>query len=249
MSEFSGKIYVVAGASSGIGRSVSLELARLGANVVLIARNSAPLEKLLGEMDKGCHTILPFDMARVNDIQGMIEGVYAQYGQLDGCVYCVGTGPWARLRDTLPDMMQEAMLLNCTAFVELVRWIIRKKKKAQGMRIVGISSLASETREKYYAAYAASKAAMEASIRCIATELIAKNATINAVRPGFVATPRLAALEDVTGDVEATIKANGFQPQGLISPEDVARMAVYLLSDAAKSITGACLPVNGGAAC
>ncbi len=247
--EHAGKTYLVAGASGGIGLCLSRKLAASGATVLLLARNRERLEQALRTLPPGNHAIIPFDVAKLADIAGLIDSLLVSYNKIDGCVYCVGNGDIARLRDLSYERLHAIMLTNFYAFIEFVRSLTQKKPKKQCMSIVGISSLASIAPEKYFTIYAASKAAMETAVCCLALELAIKNTTINTIRPGVVATSRLAHLNEFTGDIGTKIKESGFQPLGLIPPEDVADMALYLLSDTAKFITGAAIPINGGALC
>lgn len=247
--EYKDKTYLVTGASSGIGRSVCLELSALGANVALIARNEAGLAETQRLMlQEGRHTSMPFDVSAMAGIHEVVDSLHERYGKIDGLVYCAGLGGTARLRDTDYTMMNSLMLVNCYAFIEFIRCLNKKKPTAQAMRIVGVSSLASVTHEKYFTAYAASKAAMEAAVRTMAAELIPRNSTVNAIRPAFVNTPMIAGMNELLGDFDAHLKS-GYQPQGLIAPEDVAKLAIYLLGDAAKSMTGSVMSLNAGAAC
>ncbi|MDR1276782.1 MAG: SDR family oxidoreductase [Candidatus Accumulibacter sp.] len=247
--EYSGKNYLVVGASSGIGRSVCLELGAQGANVILVARHKQALEETLQLMPRGKHTILPFDIADISDIEMVVTTMQTEYNHIDGLIFSAGKMGKIRLRDNTYATTHEFMQINFYPFIEFIRCLVRKKTKAQSMRVVCISSLASVTHEKYLTAYAASKAAMEAAVRCLGTELAAKNMTINAVRPAFVKTEMLAEIDEITGDFNEHIKSTGYQPLGLIDPNDVAKLAIYLLSNAAKSITGATLSINAGAVC
>ena len=249
MSEYAGKTYLVTGASSGIGLCLSRKLATLGAKVILLARNRERLDQALSSLPPGDHEALAFDVAHVSEIGTLIETIMDKHLKVDGLVYCVGNGDIARLRDNSFDRLHAVMLTNFYAFIEFVRAVTNKKPKKERMRIVGVSSLASTQPEKYFTGYSSSKAAMEAAIRCLALELRTKNTTINSVRPGVVQTDRLAHLNEITGDIETKIKDSGFQPLGLIPPDDVADMILYLLSNSSDSITGASFPINGGAVC
>jgi NAD(P)-dependent dehydrogenase (short-subunit alcohol dehydrogenase family) len=247
--EHIGKNYLVIGASSGIGRSACERLAKLGANMILIARRSELLENTLQSMTQGNHAIYSFDVTNISEIQNILVSILDSYRKIDGCVYCVGSGDTPRLRDITYDRLHAVMLANFYAFIEFVRCLVKKKAKSNIMRIVCMSSLASMSNDKYLTAYAASKAAMDAAVRCLATELVLKNVTINSIRPAFVNTGRTAGLAELIGDVGEHLKKNGYQPQGWIPPEDVADLIVYLLSDAAKFITGTSVAINGGARC
>lgn len=249
MSEYTGKTYLVAGASSGIGLCLSRKLSSLGARVLLLARSREKLDQAAASLPSGDHEALVFDVAHISEIAPLIESILDRHAKLDGLVYCVGNGDISRLRDNSFDRIHAVMLTNFYAFIEFVRVITNKKPKKERMRIVGISSLASTQPEKYFTSYSSSKAAMEAAVRCLALELHAKNTTINCIRPAVVQTDRLAHLNEITGDIGTKIKDSGFQPLGLIPPDDVAAMVLYLLSHPADFITGASFPINGGAIC
>ncbi len=249
MNEYAGKTYLVIGASSGIGYCISKKLASLSANVLLLARNEEKLKRVLDSLPDGKHESITFDVSNITGISRLADSIFENHSVLDGVIYCVGNGDIVRLRDNIFERIHNVMITNFYAFIEFVRIITNKKNKKQRMHIIGISSLASTQSEKYFTSYASSKAAMEAAVRCLALELINKNTTINTIRPGVVKTHRLDHLNDVTGDIEEKIKQNGFQPMGLIPPEEVAELAIYLLGNSANFITGASLPVNGGAIC
>lgn len=247
--EHEGKRYLVIGASSGIGKSIALELANLGADVIMLARREEKMQAIRQKMKPGQHGIYVFDVTDIARIDSVVSSLHADYGKLDGCVYCAGSGDIARLRDLTTERIHGVMLVNFYAFVEFVRCLARKKNKNDALRIVAISSLASTCNEKYYTPYSASKAAMDAAVRCLGRELAAKNVTINSIRPGVVDVERLRGLNELTGSLDEEIKKNGFQPLGIIPPKEIACMAAYLLSDAARYLTGTTLPFNGGAAC
>ncbi|MDR1243461.1 MAG: SDR family oxidoreductase [Deltaproteobacteria bacterium] len=247
--EYSGKNYIITGGTSGIGRCICLELSYLGANVALIARNQERLRQTYEKMSAGNHAAISFDVNDISGISGIIDNVYVQYGTIDGFVHCVGSGEASRLSRLSYDKLHAAMLSGYYAFVEFVRCVAGKRNKAAPLRIVSISSAASVTHAKHLTAYAAAKSALEAATRTLSAEFISKKVTVNAVRPAYVRTARLATVNELTGDIEEHLKRTGFQPQGLIEPEDAAKLAIYLLGDAAKSITGMVFSINGGAQC
>lgn len=242
--------YLLPGASSGIGLCAARKLAQTGANVVILARNAEKLEAAVAALPgEGLHEGIVFDVANIVSIDDLVRSLREKYGKIDGMIYCVGNGDIARLRDLSFERLHAVMLDNFYAFIQFTRSLSSQKPKKEPLAIVAISSLASSSPEKYFTAYSASKAALEASIGCLALELCGRNARINAVKPGVVRTERLDYLNETTGDIEAKIKEKGFQPMGLIPPEDVADLAIYLLSPQGAFINGASLPVNGGASC
>lgn len=245
-----GRTYLLPGASSGIGLRVSSKLAHLNANVILLAKDAAKLDGARQQLDgNGRHEAVAFDVANTDAIAGLVQSLMENFGRINSMIYCVGNGDIARLRDLDFARLHAVMLTNFYGFIEFTRALSSQKSKSDRLAVVAISSLASTSPEKYFTAYSASKAAMEAAVRCLALELCGRNTTINAIKPGVVRTERLDYLNETTGDIEKKIKENGFQPMGLIPPEDVADLALYLTSEKSAYINGACVPINGGAAC
>lgn len=242
---FEGKTYIVTGASSGIGRAVCIELSRQRANVVLVGRNEERLNDTLSKMEAGSHQLMSFDLSDIQKINGISEEAYKKYEAIDGIVYCAGFTGHTTLKGSTYEALHPYMLIHYYAFVELIRCVVNSKKKKHPMRIVGMSSVGSILVIDNLTAYSAAKAAMDAAVRVLAVELIKKNVTINSIRPANVDTEMLNDLHDIYGDFGEQIKKT-VQPLGLIDPVDVAKMALYLLSDAAKSITGMAVPINGG---
>jgi NAD(P)-dependent dehydrogenase (short-subunit alcohol dehydrogenase family) len=242
--EFEGKNYIVTGASSGIGREVCIELSRRKAAVVLIARNEERTNETLSMMDPANHSAIIHDLADISGINGIAENIRSQYGKVDGIVYSAGVAPVSPLHKTTCELLHSVMLVNFYAFMELVRCVIRHNPGKHPMRVVAMSAATCRDMASHLSAYAASKAAVEAAVRCLSVELHKKNITINTVCPAHVRTPMQQSA--VYDDMDEQIKKSGKQPLGLIDPADVAKMAVYLMSDAAKYITGMSIPINGG---
>ena len=244
---FEGKTYIVTGASSGIGRAVCIELSRQKANVVMIARNEEKLNDTLTKMETGNHMLISFNLSDIEKIEEILADVHEKYEVIDGIVYCAGINHNTKLKKTTYEVLHSVMLVNYYAFIELVRCEIDRKSKDYPSRIVVISSAASILDSKDNLAYSASKAAVESAVRVLSTELRKKNTNINAIRSAYVETEMLEGklINLFYEDFSEHIKQS-FQPLGLIDPFDVAKMSLYLLSDAAKSITGMHIPINGG---
>ncbi len=240
------KVIFVTGASSGIGRATCLELARQGASVILLARHEEGLAETASLIPPERRLILPADMRDLATLPAVVEKAWQWQGRIDGLVYCVGAGGYRRLRDTTPDFMADLMQVNCFAFVEMLRWIMKLKKKVQPLRVAAISSFACLGHDKYYLAYAASKAALETAAKTLAVELLSRNTTINIIRPTFVDTPLVL---NPLGDLAERIKENGYQPMGLIPPEEIAQMAAFLMGATTAHMTGTVIPINAGTPC
>ena len=248
--EHEGKHYLVIGASSGIGESVTLELASLGANITMLARRTEKMEAILKKMPARNHKYYGFDVTQIDEIFNIVAKIYEEQGKVDGCVYAAGVGDIMRLRDLTYERLHHVMQVNFYPFVEFVRAMISKKLRKDAMHIVAISSMASVSSDRYFTPYSASKAAMDAAVRCLARELVTRNVTINSIRPAVVNVERLRHLDEITeGGLNKQIIDNGYQPLGLIPARDIAKATAYLLSNAANYITGTTMFFNGGAAC
>lgn len=248
--EHEGKHYLVIGASSGIGENIAIELASLGANVTMMARRTEKMNAIQEKMPTGNHVSYGFDVSKISEISSMVARILEERGKMDGCVYAAGIGDTMRLRDLTYERLHQVMLVNFYPFVEFVRALVIQKPRKDAMRIVAISSMASVSSDRYFTPYSASKAAMDAAVRCLARELVARNTTINSIRPAFVDVERTRSMDEITeSGLNQQIIDNGYQPLGLIPARDIARATGYLLSDAASYITGTTMFFNGGAAC
>lgn len=250
--EFAGRNYLVAGASQGIGRAVCQQLAKRGANVDLLARSDEKLRETLAGMAPGDHRLLPYDLANVDGISGCVSEVFKRRQRLHGLVYCaVRREAGFPVKILTPALLHEIMTVNFYAYAEITRSFVKCARKS-GVRMVGLSSMASRSNGKSLAAYASSKAAMEAFTRVFASEIAPTRSTINTISPAFVKTSLVSGIglfhSDSVEEFERDLVQSGKIPLGFISPDDVASMVLYVLSDAAKSITGTNIVINAGAA-
>ena len=139
--------------------------------------------------------------------------------------------------------------INFFGFYEIVRQICKKGRFNEGMRIVGISSTAATIGNKTQSVYSASKAAMDGAVRSIAREVADKKICINTVAPGMTATDMYANYLNKNGEVsDANQKLLRRQYLGIANTTDIANAIAYLISPAARFITGTSLLVDGGAA-
>lgn len=244
---FAGKAFLVTGASSGIGRAVAIGLSRRGAHVALSGRNREALAETLAQMEGEGHLTLCADLCDLPGLAAFVDRLLAWREPLDGLAYCAGVAGRSRLRDTTPEMLLSRMTINCFAFVELLRQIVRRKKKAQPLAVVALSSLAALGHDRYLSAYAASKAALEAAAKSLAVELLPRHVRINLVRCAFVDTP-MATGGDALGDFEAQLMESGYQPLGLIPPAVVADAVALLLGPEGAWCTGQVSTINAGVA-
>lgn len=235
---FQGQQFLVVGATGGLGSAIARSLKSEGADLVLSGRNSEKLSAYAQELGVAS---LSGDLS-ASASRAQLAGAV---GKLDGVVFAAGLAPVAPVRYLKDADLAACLSVNAEAPLLLVRDLLKKKQLKTGASIVWISSVASSRGAAGYAAYAASKAALEAAARCLALELAPKGMRVNCIAPGMIATDMAdAAAERISGDVlEAHLNA---YPLGAGRPADVAAAASFLLSSESRWITGTSLPVDGG---
>jgi 3-oxoacyl-[acyl-carrier protein] reductase len=238
------KVALVSGASQGIGRATALALAEAGAKVAIAARNTEKLMSLAEEiLSAGGEALpLPMDVADAAQVKTGFQQLLAKLGKLDILVNNA-----AITRDTLALRMKledwDAVLrTNLTGAYLCIQQALGAMLKQRAGRIINISSVVAETGNAGQANYVASKAGLIGLTRAIAVEVASRNITVNAIAPGFIATPMTDPLSTELKD-----KMKAMIPLGRFgSGRDVATTIIFLASDEAGYITGQVLDVNGG---
>lgn len=245
--DLSNKHILVVGASSGIGKQTAITLSQVGAKLSLVARNEEKLKAALNALEGEGHDYFIADVSDVNTIESFIKEVVAKDGPIDGLVYSAGVGTALPLMQSKPEKVQDTFNVNFFGFFEVVRQISRKGRFNPGMRIVGISSCASLRGDKSKAIYSSSKAAMDSAVRCMAKELAEKDICINTVAPSMTATELYNHYVEKYGeDSETNRELLTRQYLGIAQPQDIANAVAFLISPAARFITGITMPVDGG---
>ncbi len=245
LADLSGKTIVITGASSGIGRSVAVLVSQLGGDAVLIARRQDQLEKT-AELMTRTPAIYVYDLQDIDGIGPLIRRVICDLGAADGLVHCAGVLPIVGLRGITQSMAEKTMRINFYAFIELAKHLTAVGAYRSGMSLVGISSYGASRGAAGKTLYSASKAALEAAVRCLAVELAAKQIRVNCVAPGVVRTPLVADYVKQADSSEDIREALSRQYLGIGDPSDVASLVAFMLSSSSQFITGATLPVDGG---
>jgi 3-oxoacyl-[acyl-carrier protein] reductase len=238
------KVALVTGASQGIGRATARALAEAGAKVSAAARNTEKLASLVAEIEAGGGRALavPMDVADAAQVKAGFQQVLAKFGRLDILVNNA-----AITRDTLALRMKledwDAVLrTNLTGAHLCIQQALGAMLKQRAGRIINITSVVAETGNAGQANYVASKAGLIGLTRAIAVEVASRNITVNAVAPGFIATPMTEPLsQEIKDKMQSLIPLGRFGADG-----DVAAAIVFLASDEAGYITGQVLDVNGG---
>jgi NAD(P)-dependent dehydrogenase (short-subunit alcohol dehydrogenase family) len=240
------KIFLVTGASSGIGRAISVMLSEKGASVILTGRNEAELQKTLQCLkDKSKHVLLPCNLESQEEISALVSSVAERYGKIDGFVHSAGICPVMPAAIADRSQFIKAMNVNCFAFQDIMALLVKSGLAQKGFAAVAVSSVSAVTAWPGSIVYSSSKAALSAMVRSMALEFAAAGLRINSVSPSNVKTPMLDALT-VFKTPEALKKLESSQPLGFGEPSDVAGAVSFLLSEEARFVTGIDMPVDGG---
>lgn len=246
MVDLTDKKILITGASSGMGAETARLCSKLGAKIVMAARREEKLIEVEKTLEGSGHKYYVFDLSNVEQIEHFIKQIVSECGALDGFVHSAGIGSTRPLKLLKPNVLKAVMDVNYFSFVEIIRSITKRNCYNSGLSIVGISSIASQQGNQTKTAYSASKAAMDATVRCLAKELHRNKIRVNTVNPAWINTDIYQEFLDNSGDSEDAKIIMSRQYMGLGEPIDVSNMIAYLLSDAAKFITGSNIVLDGG---
>lgn len=243
--QLDGKVALVTGASRGIGRAVAICLAKSGAKIAVnYAGNQAAAEevKQMIEQNGGEAILVQADISNAESVDAMVATVMEAFGRIDILVNNAGI-----TRDTLLMRMKEAdwnavIQTNLTGVFYVTKAVSKIMMKQRYGKIVNMSSVVGLMGNAGQANYAAAKAGVIGFTKSMAKELAARNITVNAIAPGFIATDMTAVLSDkVKEDLATKI------PMGRLGEaDDIASAVLFLVSDSANYITGQTLNVDGG---
>ncbi|MDH5466105.1 MAG: 3-oxoacyl-[acyl-carrier-protein] reductase [Candidatus Aminicenantes bacterium] len=241
---FEGRVSIVTGASQGIGENIALELSREGADVILVDIQKEKLEEVADKVarNKGKSSVFCADVSRLDQVKEVIEKVVQNHKRIDHLVNNAGI-----TRDNLLMRMTEeewdaVLTVNLKGVFNFSKAVIRNMISNRYGRIVNISSVVGQMGNPGQTNYAASKAGVLGFTRALAREVAPRGITVNAIAPGYVATPMTENLpEQVKKIFIELIPMKRFG-----SPDEIAHAVKFLLSDEAAYITGQVINVNGG---
>ena len=235
-----GKTILVSGASSGIGKAIAIECSKMGANVILTARNKERLEETLSQCVGG-GKIAPANLVEQEDIENLVNSVPT----LDGVVLSAGKGLTLPFNYATRDKFDSVFDINFFSTIETLRLLSKKKKLNKGCSVVFIVSIGGTYRFTVgNSIYGASKAALRSMIHFCSQELSSKLIRDNGIYPGMVETHLIHKGTLTEEQLKEDMSHYPLKRYG--KPEEIAYGAIYLLSDASAWVTGQDLVIDGG---
>lgn len=236
-----GKTILVTGASSGIGRAAAIESSKMGAKVIVTARNEERLSQTMQLLEGEGHQMILCDLSNDRDIDNLV----ATLPEIQGLINNAGFTRILPIQFISSDDINNIFKVNTIAPMLLLQKLLKKKKIKKGASVVFTSSMAGLGFSSVgNSMYTASKGAISAFIRCAALELAPKNIRVNAVCPAMVDTGILESGTITAEQLEKDMKNYPLERYG--RPNDIAWAMIYLLSDASSWITGDNLIIDGG---
>ena len=239
-----GKTVLVTGASSGIGRTTAIECSKMGANVIITARNEERLKATLDSLRTECgqtHQMVLADLSSEEGVNALVE----ELPHLDGVSLNAGIVKTLPVKFINKDDLTEVLNVNMMGPILLAQLLLKKKKITRGSSVVFTSSIGGVMISTVgNTMYGVSKGGLNAFMKGMALEMASIGIRSNSVNPGFVATNILSAGTISEEQLKKNVAA---YPLGRFGkPEDIAYAIIYLLSDASSWVTGHTLVIDGG---
>lgn len=236
-----GKIILVTGASSGIGREIAISCSKMGARIIITGRNQERLEDTFHQLAGENHTVISADLSDTDQISYLVE----RLPFINGVVHCAGIGDRSMLKMVKEETIQRVMRVNFESPVLLQKTLLKKKKLLTESSVVFIASRAPYAPTVGNGIYAASKAALIGYSKVLGLEVANQLIRVNCVCPAMVWT-ELVEKDAVMNGVDYNEAEKEYPLKRFGRPEDIANLTIYLLSDASKWMTGSIIDITGG---
>lgn len=251
------RIALITGGGRGIGRAVAWSFAREGASLALCSRTSAEVERVRDEIRAELGADVMYGVCDVSDPQGVAKFFLTAYNGLgrhpDILVNNAGIAESAPLVKTTDELWDKHIAINLSGTFYCTRAALPQMIERGWGRIINIASIAGKTGAPYVSAYTASKHGVLGLTRSVALEVAKRGITVNAICPGYVETEMaeraIETIKSKTGrsEMEARSALEQMSPQNrLVTPEEVAALALLLASEEGRGITGQAINVDGG---
>ena len=236
-----GKIVLVTGASSGIGKATAIECSKMGAILVLNGRNEARLEETFEHLSGDGHRMIVGDLTVEEDLNKLV----AEVKSLDGIVHCAGISGHKLFSYLKQEEIDDMFSINYLSPLKISQFLLKAKKVKKGGSIIFMTST-SGILSSYIGGslYSSTKGAINGLVKGMALELAPKKIRVNSVMPSMIETPIMNGGDVTDEQFEADKQLYPLKRYG--KPEEVAYAVIYLLSDASSSITGTNLLMDGG---
>lgn len=248
--DFTGKVVVITGASSGIGAATAIHFSKLSANLALVGRKENNLKRiaLYCEKAKGIKPLtITADVTDDTALERIVKETIDNFGKIDVLINNAGIIAMGGLKSSDVDTYDKVMAVNMRAVFQLTKLFTPHLIKSKGC-IVNISSILSSKVSTQSLAYSVSKAALDQFTKCVALELAPDGVRVNSVNPSYVKTNLLKDTGLTEDQLELYTQNCGSKAplKKLVEADEVASLIAFLASDNAKSITGTCAAIDAG---
>jgi NAD(P)-dependent dehydrogenase (short-subunit alcohol dehydrogenase family) len=256
-----GQVAIVTGAANGIGRAIALRLAKEGAQIVAADLDGKGADHLVQEIiSSGQHGLaVQMDVSIEKDVERMLKAALDKFGQIDVLVNNAGVGTTGLIINHTVDDWETSMRVNLKGTFLCSRAVAKEMIPRKKGRIVNIASISGKQGEEFIGGYSASKFGVIGLTQVLAKELARYQITVNAVCPGYLWTPMWESLANWFKESFPSLADKS--PQEIFenrvksvtplrrpqTPEDIASLVAFLVSEEARNITGQAINVDGGA--